>query len=123
VGVVTADEAASVGRWLLRNGFEQTRHQQRPDHFGDEFTEWCRDGMLVSTTRDRGHWFVEVARVGWHEWFDVDLVAGVLGDKSGALLERVAITASAADQMDRLRPVLAEVRRERSANRQRRTES
>ena len=114
VGQVSDDEIDEINAWLARNGFSSFAHEERPDHFGDEFTEWSRGLTLVRTVRDSGQSFVDVARAGWNDWFDIDLVTWVLNGKPETVVDRVADAAAAEENLDRLRPVLVSVREETS---------
>ena len=111
VGEASEDEVQAVTDWLTRNGFTESAHELSP-HFGNEVTEWARGDMLVRSVRDRGQWFVDVARRGWDDWFDADLVAHVLDSKSPDLVDRVAQAVASGSNLDRLRPVLVSVRAE-----------
>ena len=98
---LTDDEADAVGGWLDRHEFEKVSSRGGDSSpFGDRQDVWERDGTLVRLTRDRGQWWYDVSRHGANVWLDVDSVAGALGSKSTAPVDRVAdVTGSIDDRV------------------------
>jgi hypothetical protein len=58
--------------------------------FGDRQEVWERSGTLFRLSRDRGQWWCYISRSGTGVWLDADAVAGAMGLKTTAPIERVA---------------------------------
>jgi hypothetical protein len=98
VAELTHKEAEAVRDWLERNQFDQVTSIGGPEAaFGDQQDTWEREGTLVRLTRDRGQWWYDTSRVGTNIWLDVDTVAGGMGYKQTAPVERIAVVASSID--------------------------
>jgi hypothetical protein len=95
---LTDDDAEEVRRWLGRNEFEHlSTAGGNTTGFGDRQDIWERGGTLIRVTRDRGQWWCDMSRTGAGSWLDVDTVAGAMGYKLTACVERVAYVASSID--------------------------
>jgi hypothetical protein len=92
------EEVAAVQSWLDRHQFEHVSSVGGDSEgFGDRQDVWERDRTLLRITRDRGQWWYDLSRSGTNVWLDVDGVAGAMGFKSTAPVERVADVASSID--------------------------
>jgi hypothetical protein len=115
MGELSEAEGHTIAEWLSANEFT-VADQSRDAPFGDQHDDWVRLGLMVRIVRDRGQWFAELSRQGWGTWFDIDLVAIVLGDRSVDALSRVIVAAGALTD-DHLLPALTSLRKERAADR------
>jgi hypothetical protein len=96
---LTEDDTGAVRDWLRRNQFENVASMGGDSApFGDRQEVWERDGTLIRLARDRGQWWYDLSRTGAGHWLDVDGVAGAMGSKSTAPVERVADVASIDDR-------------------------
>jgi hypothetical protein len=69
----TPDVAATL-RWLVDNGAEITRaHCGRNEGFGNVLVELAFDGAVLTVTRDRGQWMLDV-QSGTLPRFDFDVI-------------------------------------------------
>lgn len=95
---LAVEEAEAIRRWLERHEFEHVSTvggDSAP--FGDRQDIWERAGTLFRLTQDRGQWWYDLSRSGAEIWLDVDSVAGAMGSKWTAPVERVADVASLID--------------------------
>jgi hypothetical protein len=98
VAALTDDDAGAVRRWLELDQFHHVSSiGGDAAAFGDRQDVWEREGTLVRLTRDRGQWWYDVSRSGTNVWLDVDSVAGALGYKQTAPVERVQVVAGRLD--------------------------
>ena len=97
---LTEEDAEAVRSWLDRNQFELVSSVGGGSAgFGDRREVWQRDRTLLRLTRDRGQWWYDLSRSGASLWLDVDGVAGALGSKSTAPVERVAEVSTIDDRV------------------------
>lgn len=98
MSTLTAEDAEGVRDWLGRNQFEHVSSiGGYTTGFGDRQDIWERNGTLVRVTKDRGQWWYDMSRTGTSAWLDVDTVAGAMGYKLTAPVERLAYIASSID--------------------------
>lgn len=98
VSELTVEEAEAVRGWLARHEFEHVSSIGGDSAtFSDRQDVWERAGTLLRLTRDRGQWWYDLSRAGSTVWLGVDGVAGALGVKVDAPVERVAAVASSID--------------------------
>lgn len=72
-------EAEDLRLYLLNRGFTTTAERYEPASFGNALVQLERDPMAVRFVRDRGQWTVEIARLGWQDWFDPAIWRALLG--------------------------------------------
>ncbi len=95
---LTEDEAEEVRGWLARNEFEHVSSVGgHTMGIGDRQEIWERTGTLIRVTGGRGQWWYDMSRTGAGTWLDVDVVAGAMGCKLTAPVERVAYVAASID--------------------------
>lgn len=98
MSMLAGEDADEVRYWLGRNEFEHVSSVGGDTAgFGDRQDIWERDGTLIRVTRDRGQWWYDMSRAGTGSWLDVDTVAGAMGYKLTAPVERVAYVAASID--------------------------
>ncbi|WP_404385018.1 hypothetical protein LL946_04020 [Knoellia locipacati] len=98
MSMLAGEDADEVRNWLGRNEFEHVSSVGGDTAgFGDRQDIWERDGTLIRVTRDRGQWWYDMSRAGTGSWLDVDTVAGAMGYKLTAPVERVAYVAASID--------------------------
>ena len=78
----TADVAATM-RWLVERGAGITReHGGRDAAFGNVLVEFAFDGAVLTVTRDRGQWMLDV-QSGTLPRFDFDVIHDALCGDDG----------------------------------------
>ena len=84
LATATPDVAATL-RWLVDSGVEITReHGGRDAGFGNVLVEFAFDGAVLTVTRDRGQWMLDV-QSGTLRRFDFNVIhAALTGDESWA---------------------------------------
>jgi hypothetical protein len=82
VGIRRASVNDENGPNALRRWLEATEAeivgQQQSAYFGDEFTDYLLDGVLVRLVRDRGAWTVELRGQSWPEFVPAVLVIATI---------------------------------------------
>jgi hypothetical protein len=114
VGALPGDIVDRARRWLADNGF-RLQHWRDSPAFGDHLDQWARGPVLVRLVRDRGSWYIEVGHGGWDDWFDLALVADVLGCERPDVTAHLEAVAAAA--LAPRRPALEVARRRRLVER------
>lgn len=92
---LTDEDAKDVRYWLGRHEFEHVSSVGGgTTAFGNCQDVWEQNGTLIRVTRDRGQSWYHISRTGATSWLDVDTVAGAMGYKLTAPVERVAYVAT-----------------------------